>query len=51
MPPKLYLFHGSPGVRAVMITAKALDIRLEHHELDYTKGDHLGPEFIKVETQ
>ncbi|KAF2901367.1 hypothetical protein ILUMI_04825 [Ignelater luminosus] len=51
MPPKLYLFHGSPGVRAVMITAKALDIRLEHHELDYTKGDHLGPEFIKLNPQ
>lgn len=48
MAPRLYVFRGSPVVRAVMITAKALGIELELHEVDFFKEEHLSPAYLKV---
>ncbi|KAF2901363.1 hypothetical protein ILUMI_04821 [Ignelater luminosus] len=51
MAPKLYMFDGSPAVRAVLITAKALGIELDLHRIDYLKQEHLSPEFLKLNPQ
>ncbi|XP_031349110.1 glutathione S-transferase 1-like isoform X2 [Photinus pyralis] len=51
MSPKLYVIDLSPPVRSVYLTAAALGITLEHVELDYFAGDHLKPEFIKINPQ
>lgn len=48
MKPKLYIFDGSPAVRAAMITAKALGIELELQRIDYLKQEHLSSAFLKV---
>jgi glutathione S-transferase len=48
MAPTLYIFAGSPVVRAVQITAKAIGLELNLKELDFTKGEHLQPEYLKV---
>ncbi|KAF2889165.1 hypothetical protein ILUMI_17008 [Ignelater luminosus] len=51
MAPKLYYCRGSPAVRAVLITAKALEIELEHHEMDFFKQEHLSPAYLKLNPQ
>lgn len=38
----------SPAVRAVQITAEALGVKLELKEVDFFKGEHMKPEFLKV---
>lgn len=48
MAPKLYLAEPSPVVRSVLITAAAIGLELEKHELDLFKGEQLTPEFLKV---
>lgn len=48
MAPTLYMSEYSPPVRAVLMTAKALGITLEHKDLDLSKNDHLNPEYLKV---
>jgi len=45
------MFHGSPPVRAVLITAKALDISLNIRELKYVAGDLFKPEYLKLNPQ
>ncbi|KAF2901364.1 hypothetical protein ILUMI_04822 [Ignelater luminosus] len=50
-PIKLYLFNGSPGVRSVLITAKAIGIDLELHQVDFFKQEHLSPEYLKINPQ
>lgn len=48
MAPKLYVTETSPPVRSVLITAAAIGLELEKHELDVLSGAHLTPEFLKV---
>ncbi|KAK9887080.1 hypothetical protein WA026_020022 [Henosepilachna vigintioctopunctata] len=48
MAPKLYMFIGSPPVRAVMMTAQELGIELELKELDMFGQEHLKEDFIKI---
>lgn len=48
MAPKLYYISGSPGVRAVMVTANLLGIEFELHQLDFLKKEHLTPAYLKV---
>lgn len=38
----------SPPVRAVLLTAKAIGVELEHIQVDLSKGEHLTPEYLKV---
>lgn len=48
MSPILYMSPASPAVRAVQITAEALGVKLELKEVDFFKGEHMKPEFLKV---
>lgn len=45
----LYYTLLSPPSRAVLLTAKALDIDFELKNVDLIKGEHLSDEFKKVE--
>jgi glutathione S-transferase len=51
MAPTLYISAGSPAVRAVQITAKAIGLELNLKELDFMKGEHLQPEYLKLNPQ
>jgi glutathione S-transferase len=48
MAPTLYLFAVSPAVRAVQITAQAIGLELKLKEVDFSKGEHLQPGYLKV---
>lgn len=48
MAPKLYMIRGSPPCRSVFATAKALNISLNMHNVDFEKREHFSPEFLKV---
>ncbi|KAG4065119.1 hypothetical protein HA402_007516 [Bradysia odoriphaga] len=50
MSSKIILYHLSlsPPVRSVLLTAKALGIELVLRNVNLLEGDHLKPEFIKV---
>ncbi|XP_058174972.1 uncharacterized protein LOC131289654 [Anopheles ziemanni] len=47
----LYTLHLSPPCRAVELTAKALGLELEQKEVNLLAGDHLKPEFLKLNPQ
>lgn len=47
-PMKLYKANGSPPVRSVLLTAKALNINLQESDLDMFNGEHLKPEYLKL---
>ncbi|XP_037953511.1 glutathione S-transferase 1-like [Teleopsis dalmanni] len=51
--PKLALYYAtlSPPSRAVMLTAKALELDLELRPINLIKGEHLTPEFLKINPQ
>lgn len=49
--PVLYTIHLSPPCRTVELCAKALDVELELKEMDLLGGEHLKPEFLKVDYQ
>ncbi|KAF2889239.1 hypothetical protein ILUMI_16934, partial [Ignelater luminosus] len=51
MAPKLYMIHGSPPCRTVFATIKALGIDVDRYEVDFEKGEHLSPEFLKINPQ
>jgi len=51
MAPKLYMTALSPPVRAVLMTGKALDIKLELIETNLANGDHKKPEYVKLNPQ
>jgi len=51
MAPKLYSLKASPAVRAVVITAKAIGLALDEHELDWEKGELRSPEYLKINPQ
>nr|WCC58229.1 glutathione S-transferase [Pharsalia antennata] len=48
MAPKLYMTIASPPVRAVLMCARAIDLELEFIEVDFSNGDHLKPEYVKI---
>lgn len=48
--PILYYLNGSSPVRSVYLVARALNIELDRRFLDLFKGEHLTPEFLKVNT-
>ncbi|EEZ99064.1 glutathione S-transferase 1-1 [Tribolium castaneum] len=47
----LYMVAPSPAVRAVQITAKALGIELKEKPLNFLEGEHLKPEYLKINPQ
>ncbi|XP_053677666.1 glutathione S-transferase 1-like [Anopheles nili] len=46
--PVLYTTLMSPPCRAVELTAKALGLELERRNVNVMAGDHLSPEFLKM---
>lgn len=48
MPIDFYYTPGSPPCRSVLLTAKALGLELNLKTLDLHHGEHLKPEFVKV---
>jgi hypothetical protein len=48
MVPILYMSHHSPPVRAVLMTVEAIGKELDLKEVNFTSGDHLNLEFLKV---
>jgi len=48
---KLYMVWGSPPVNAVLMTAKALNLKLELREIDFTKQEYLEEWYLKVSTR
>lgn len=48
MAPKLYYSELSAPARSVLVTAAAIGLELEKQEVDLSKGEHLTPEFLKV---
>ncbi|KAL1502345.1 hypothetical protein ABEB36_007499 [Hypothenemus hampei] len=48
MVRKLYMVWGSPPVNAVLITARALNVNLDLHELDFAKQEHLQDWFLQI---
>jgi glutathione S-transferase len=51
MAPTLYMIAPSPAVRAVQITASAIGLELNLKELDFMKGEHMQPEYLKLNPQ
>ncbi|KYQ57880.1 Glutathione S-transferase 1-1 [Trachymyrmex zeteki] len=51
MPIDLYQLTGSPPCRAVLLTAAALEVDLNLKKVDLSIGEHLKPEFIKMNPQ
>ncbi|XP_013196509.2 glutathione S-transferase 1-1 [Amyelois transitella] len=49
--PDLYQMPGSAPCRAVLLTARALNINLNLKLVDLQRGDHLKPEFLKLNPQ
>lgn len=49
-PGKIVLYYDpmSAPCRTVMLTAAALDIKLELKPLNLREGEHLKPKFVKV---
>uniref|UniRef100_A0A6P7GSC2 Glutathione S-transferase 1-like n=1 Tax=Diabrotica virgifera virgifera TaxID=50390 RepID=A0A6P7GSC2_DIAVI len=50
MAPKLYGDSRSPCVRAVLLAAEAMKIKLEYVAIDVVKKEHLTDEYLKVST-
>nr|APC23398.1 GSTd5 [Liposcelis entomophila] len=51
MPIDFYYLPGSAPCRAVLLTAKVLDVPLNLKQTDLMKGEHLTPEFLKLNPQ
>nr|ACY95463.1 glutathione S-transferase epsilon class 2 [Anopheles cracens] len=47
----LYTLHLSPPCRAVELTAQALGLELEQKTVNLLAGEHLKPEFVKLNPQ
>ncbi|XP_065088628.1 glutathione S-transferase 1-like [Ochlerotatus camptorhynchus] len=47
----LYTIHVSPPCRTVELCIKALDIEVEQRVVDLLAGEHLKPEFLKMNPQ
>nr|QIC35737.1 glutathione S-transferase delta 1 [Ostrinia furnacalis] len=50
-PIKLYYLPPSPPCRAVIMTARALGIELELSVTNLMEGEHLSPEYVKMNPQ
>ena len=46
-----YAMHLSPPCRAVMMTAKELNIDLNFKKTDLNEGQHMTEEFLKVKIE
>nr|ANS56595.1 glutathione S-transferase delta3 [Micromelalopha troglodyta] len=51
MPLDLYYVPGSAPCRSVLLTAKALNLNLNLKLIDLHHGDHLKPEYLKLNPQ
>ncbi|XP_013164097.1 PREDICTED: glutathione S-transferase 1-1-like [Papilio xuthus] len=51
MPIDLYYVPGSPPCRAVLLTARALNLNLNLKLVDLHHGAHLKPEYLKLNPQ
>jgi len=51
MAIEFYYMAESPPCRAVMMVARHLNLELKLHNLDLSKGEHLTPEFRKINPQ
>uniref|UniRef100_A0A1B6E3T1 Uncharacterized protein n=1 Tax=Clastoptera arizonana TaxID=38151 RepID=A0A1B6E3T1_9HEMI len=51
MPIELYYTPGSAPARSVLLAIKAIGVDVTLKELDLMKGEHLTPEFIKLNPQ
>ncbi|CAF4899459.1 unnamed protein product [Pieris macdunnoughi] len=51
MPMDLYYVPGSAPCRAVLLTARALNLNLNLKLVDLHHGEHLKPEFLKINPQ
>lgn len=51
MPIDCYYIPGSAPCRAVLLTAKVLGVPLNLKQTDLMKGEHLTPEFLKLNPQ
>ena len=51
MPLDFYYLPGSAPCRAVLLAAKAVGVELNCKMLDLMKGEHLTPEFLKINPQ
>ncbi|CAG9817783.1 unnamed protein product [Phaedon cochleariae] len=51
MGPTLYMLPPSPPVRSVLMCAKAIGVDLNSIKVDLLAGDHLKPEFLKMNPQ
>ncbi|XP_043645913.1 glutathione S-transferase 1-like [Drosophila teissieri] len=47
----LYGFDGSPAVRAVLLTLSALGLEFEYRIVNLMAGEHLKPEYLKINPQ
>ncbi|XP_057656002.1 glutathione S-transferase 1-like [Diorhabda carinulata] len=51
MAPTLYYILASPPVRSVLLCAKAIGVELNLKEVDVLNGEHLSPEYLKINPQ
>ncbi|KAK4877116.1 hypothetical protein RN001_009622 [Aquatica leii] len=51
MAPKLYYNEVSPPVRSVLLTAKAIGLELDLEQINLFAGEHLKPEYLKINPQ
>ncbi|KAI4470440.1 glutathione s transferase d10 isoform a-related [Holotrichia oblita] len=51
MAPKLYSIDASPPCRATLMLAKAIGLTLDVYNLDLMGGEHLKPEYLKINPQ
>ncbi|XP_072375936.1 glutathione S-transferase 1-like, partial [Diabrotica undecimpunctata] len=51
MAPKLYGDNRSPCVRAVLLAAEAMKIKLEYVAIDVVKKEHLTNEYINLNSR
>ncbi|KAB0802678.1 hypothetical protein PPYR_04864 [Photinus pyralis] len=51
MPIDCYYLPASAPCRAVLLTAKAIGVELNLKRIDLMKGEHLTPEFLKINPQ
>ncbi|KAJ6642410.1 Glutathione S-transferase D4 [Pseudolycoriella hygida] len=53
MAPKITLYYMpvSPASRSVVLVAKTLNIQLDLREIDISRGEHMTPEFLKLNPQ
>ncbi|KAK4877111.1 hypothetical protein RN001_009617 [Aquatica leii] len=48
MAPTLYMLNGSPPVRAVLIAANAIGLKLDEYQVDMLNDEHLTEKYLKL---